>query len=732
MTVSSQISRNDYNGNGVTTSFPVTFRFLENTHLSVTRTVTATGVSTVLILNSLGPDGYSVTGAGQPSGGVVTTIAAPATGTVLTILRSVPVTQEIDYIANDPFPAESHERGLDKLTMISQQQGEQVTRSVRLPLTTTGVSVVLPPPVPNVVWGWNGTATAPVYYDLTAIAVAGVFTQAGAGAIVRPVQDRLREKISAKDFGAVGNNSADDTVALQNAINQAASIIAGTYGGAEVLVPAGGYLLSAALVVPLNKDIVIRGDGVGKTILRQTNATAHGIVFENDNFLSFGGGVRDLTIEAGAGLETSGFFGNGSTGTGIRMIRCNDNFAIENVNINNFTNGMEVLGCWYTRARNVRIIFCDAHGVLIDKAPDNTVGAGNLLEAAKISNNGYSGGVAGSIGYRIRASGGDLLKSTDATSFEKGFVADPRVGDSVLYFFGSQTLFDTCTGDGMTFDGTNGNVWSCHFYDGWSAFNSGHGISVVGANVKDVSFWGRVRENGLHGINLLAGGFFFKGGSIQHNSRLANNVSDGVNVAAGVSNWGIDDAIIGNDGTAGLTNQRYGLFVAAGAGDNFHYRNNRFIGNVTAPVSMGASGGNILSTGNWPFGTFSGLNSSTALVFASASGVTPAAGTTGFLGGPGYNAALNLVAWRANRNGVITNIQAVVDVAPGAGQTFTYTLMKNGVATGLTFTITGAASFTGASSAASVTMAPNDSFAIRLQTSAGAGLAAHGYSVKFE
>jgi hypothetical protein len=62
-----------------------------------------------------------------------------ATETVV-LRRNIPQTQAIDYIANDPFPAESHEEGLDRATMAIQQIQEEVTRSLKLSKTNTMTS----------------------------------------------------------------------------------------------------------------------------------------------------------------------------------------------------------------------------------------------------------------------------------------------------------------------------------------------------------------------------------------------------------------------------------------------------------------------------------------------------------------------------------------------------------------------------------------------------------------
>lgn len=170
MTVSTTTSRADYTGNGVTTAFTVPFYFLDNSHLLVLRTVIATGVSTTL---ALGTD-YSVTGAGVGAGGTLTCTVAPTSAQKISILRNVPLTQLIHYVPNDPFPAATHEQGLDQLTMEMQQLSEGLSRSIVLPPATTGISTLLPTAQPNQLLAFNSSGTA-----ITSINPVDVLTVAG-------------------------------------------------------------------------------------------------------------------------------------------------------------------------------------------------------------------------------------------------------------------------------------------------------------------------------------------------------------------------------------------------------------------------------------------------------------------------------------------------------------------------------------------------------------------------
>ena len=134
MTISSTTVKNSYSGNGSTTEFAYAFKIFANTDLQVIIR-SSTGTETVKTLTTH----YTVSGAGDASGGAITFTSGntPASGETVVIRRAVPQTQAIDYIANDPFPAETHEEGLDRATMTTQQMQEELDRSFKVSRTNT-------------------------------------------------------------------------------------------------------------------------------------------------------------------------------------------------------------------------------------------------------------------------------------------------------------------------------------------------------------------------------------------------------------------------------------------------------------------------------------------------------------------------------------------------------------------------------------------------------------------
>ena len=114
MTVQTNNNSISYVGNGSTVHFDYDYLILNASHLKV------------YFGDVLQTSGYAVNGVSSQTGGTVAFAVAPPNGTNITLIRDVPFLQLTDYQPYDAFPAESHERALDLLTMMTQQLKDEL------------------------------------------------------------------------------------------------------------------------------------------------------------------------------------------------------------------------------------------------------------------------------------------------------------------------------------------------------------------------------------------------------------------------------------------------------------------------------------------------------------------------------------------------------------------------------------------------------------------------------
>lgn len=162
MTISTTTKKNTYSGDGSTTSFAFSFPIQAQTELLVEIKDSAGTITTQTLTTD-----YTVNGTGNRTGftdytsGNVVFVTAPVSTDTIVIRRNVPLTQATDYTENGKFPAETHERALDKLTLIDLQQQEEIDRTLRLTSAdSVAVSTELPSPVGDRALIWNAAGTA--------------------------------------------------------------------------------------------------------------------------------------------------------------------------------------------------------------------------------------------------------------------------------------------------------------------------------------------------------------------------------------------------------------------------------------------------------------------------------------------------------------------------------------------------------------------------------------------
>ena len=261
MTVSSTATKNSASGNGSTSAFPYNFKIFSDDDIAVIIRTDSTGAEVTKTKTTH----YTVSGVGDSSGGNVTFTSGniPASGETVVLLRSTARTQLTDYVANDPFPAESHENALDKLTFIAQEIEEELGRSIKVSKTNTISSSE-----------FTTSATARANKILS-------FDTSGDLTVTEGKVDTVTVSVSGLSTGASPTGSATYT-ASSGALAISLGIPAGATGPTG---PAGGGLAELSedsspqlagdldvvtfdIVTTSNRDIELAPNGTGKTVLK--------------------------------------------------------------------------------------------------------------------------------------------------------------------------------------------------------------------------------------------------------------------------------------------------------------------------------------------------------------------------------------------------------------------------------------------------------------------------------
>lgn len=203
MTLTTTNRTDEYTGTGANTALATTFPFVETDDVQVIQRVTATGVETTLTEGVH----YTISG-GSYAVGTVTPIdgATDFPSTVTWILKRVTdKTQETDYPVSGDFSAESHETALDKLTMLVQDNAEDLSRSLTYPVGDTASTAELP----NVVdrasksLGFDSSGepvalSGTVSGDVTVTSFAETLLDDGSAAVARATLDAQEDVITTR------------------------------------------------------------------------------------------------------------------------------------------------------------------------------------------------------------------------------------------------------------------------------------------------------------------------------------------------------------------------------------------------------------------------------------------------------------------------------------------------------------------------------------------------------
>ena len=189
--------------------------------------------------------------------------------------------------------------------------------------------------------------------------LGGGFIQAGSGAVQRTVESKLQDVVSVKDFGAVGDGVADDTAAIQAALNL----------GIPIFFPAGIYRTTTELVLKQGSKIIGAGcySGIdtltvyptalddGTTIIRYDGTAAANVAVVRAATEAVGTEPTDIVTRnlQNVGVSDVVLDGNSKAGIGLYLVRSMMNCRYDRITATNTTeHGFLVMLCFGGSARH--------------------------------------------------------------------------------------------------------------------------------------------------------------------------------------------------------------------------------------------------------------------------------------------------------------------------------------------------------------------------------------------
>jgi hypothetical protein len=186
------------------------------------------------------------------------------------------------------------------------------------------------------------------------------FIQAGLGAVQRTAESKLRELVSVKDFGAVGNGIADDTAAIQAALDALSSTPA--LIGRVLYFPSGIYRTTSTLLID-SSGFALEGANEKGAISFSPIATAgsHILYDSNDGgpILKIGANtayrfhnkISKLRVGAASGLSVKP--------VGIQLNTCSE-FTLSQFHVNGGCSvGLALNACTIGRVQNFDVAVND-------------------------------------------------------------------------------------------------------------------------------------------------------------------------------------------------------------------------------------------------------------------------------------------------------------------------------------------------------------------------------------
>lgn len=387
--------------------------------------------------------------------------------------------------------------------------------------------------------------------------------------------------VNVKDFGALGDDSTDDT----NAIKAARDYGVANYAafGFTLFFPEGRYRISSVIAFA-SSFITIRGTGRGSSQIWNTNAYVAG------DILTFGAQSQVTIEDISVWSSVARTSGSGIAFNGTSSVVVNNMFIWNQFIGINIQSPAQLISISNTTIHGPATAGCYGINIQSNGFGDFVIGPNVVLSQVEAGNLGT--------GLQISASLYLSVIGTDVIGWKNGLIVNPAAASSVTWSFFDSVLFDTCgeIGASIYSNGAAQIVRGLYFNNCWFATSGvtgggalGEGVNLnaaAGGIVDDIKFTGcRMLNNKGYGILVqsnLVTDLMINGSSIWGNSTATANTYDGIGIVAGTGNFNIIGNRIGGAHGTFLNQQRYAINLPAGTSNNYTITGNNCEGNTTA------------------------------------------------------------------------------------------------------------------------------------------------------
>lgn len=331
--------------------------------------------------------------------------------------------------------------------------------------------------------------------------------------------DKGSEVYNVKAYGAVGDNSTDDTTAIQSAITAAVA------AKGVVFFPAGTYKITTALQVT-GDGVMLAGAGPAASVINVASAAINGVVF-SDGTVHYRNAIRDIGF-------TSSVTKNAGSAIDLNYVQ---QFDCRNVYIEKQFTGItieQLCSIVYIDSVQIRDTIAST-GIGIDCKGDSTHTTGDIYLSKIVMDNVVTAQPLA--GIRLLHSGGMIVSQCEIIHCGINLFINPGSSQYVWWCTFSDCFFDTSNVNSVKITTSNaaGSVLGLNFNNCWISGADEDGLLIdatASSTVQGLRFNScRIFYNGKNGVKVnssIPTDMSWDNCDVANNSRLAGTANAAV------------------------------------------------------------------------------------------------------------------------------------------------------------------------------------------------------------